>query len=75
MNMELDGKCVLVEIDTAASLSLMSESMFWQVWLQRTLKPSTVQLKTYTGESVNALRTTDVLVRRHRNQALLGEVS
>ena len=49
VELELDGHRICMEIDTGASLSLVSEATFKRLWPGRSLQPSTVRLKTYTS--------------------------
>ena len=63
MNLQLDGRNVLMEVDTGASLSLMSQTTFRQLWPKRSLQPSDILLRTYTVESLKPLGTADVTVR------------
>ncbi len=44
-----------MEVDTGALLSLVSRSTFDRIWPDRPLQPSTVQLRTYTGEQLEVL--------------------
>ena len=47
-----------MELDTGASVSLISESTYFKLWnsdSQPTLKPSKVRLKTYTGSMVEVV--------------------
>ena len=41
-----------MEIDTGASVSLISEKTFDQVWTEKELKVSSVKLRTYTGQTL-----------------------
>ncbi len=61
--LEVDGKLVPMEIDTGASLTLMSEQIFRNQWPTATLATSTVTLHSYSGESIPVLGTVDVLVK------------
>ncbi len=51
-----------MEVDTGASLSVVSETTFARLWPGRSLEPSTVQLKTYTGEALQVLGSAQVHV-------------
>ena len=66
---DIDGVSVHMEIDTGASLSLVAEATFTRLWLGRLLEPSTVQLKTYTGETLQVLGSTHVHVIGRRGQS------
>ena len=51
------GKDLLMEVDTGASLSLMSESTYRSTWSDTErplLQPSQVKLRTYTGEIIGS---------------------
>ena len=45
MDLEVDGQQLFMEVDTGASLSLVSETIFRRLWPSRPLQPTTVQLK------------------------------
>ena len=62
VELDIDGVSVRMEIDTEASLSLVSEASFTRLWPGRLLEPSTVQLKTYTGVTLQVLGSTQVHV-------------
>ena len=51
----LDGKSTIMEVDTGASVSLMSNSQFTSLFPEAKLCPSNVCLKTYTSEAVTVL--------------------
>ena len=68
VELELDGHRIRMEIDTGASLSLVSEATFKQLWPGRTLEPSTVRLKTYTGEVLKVLGSAQVHVTCSKGQ-------
>jgi len=44
---QLDGKEVAMELDTGASVSLMSENVYHKLWPGRSLDSTTVSLQTY----------------------------
>ena len=50
--MSLSGFPVDFELDTGATVTVMSEQMFLEYFPGRPLQPSTVRLKTYTGETM-----------------------
>ena len=62
LNVKLDGIPHLLELDTGASVSLISQSTFRKMWPDRNVQPSSVTLKTYTGESVCVLGSVQVKV-------------
>ena len=65
----LDGRPVSMEVDTGASLSLVSKSTFEQLWPGRSLQASTVQLRTYTGESLPVLGSVKVQAKHGSKEA------
>ena len=50
-----EGKTVQMDIDTAASLSLISEPTYLELWPSATLQQTSVQLKMYTGTPVKVV--------------------
>ena len=60
LNVKLDGIPHLMELDTSALVSLISQSTFHKMWPDQTVQPSSVALKTYTGESVCVLGSVQV---------------
>ena len=52
VQLKLNSKPIVMEIDTGASVSLISESMLKALLPQLSIKRSTLNLKTYTGESI-----------------------
>ena len=54
----VNGQSLDMELDTGASVSLISESTYYALWNhdnRPTLKPTQVQLKTYTGSVVEVV--------------------
>ena len=60
VQVKLDGVQVDMEVDTGASVSLMSESTFKRIWPQRSLEPSQVHLRTYLKEPIPVVGCTQV---------------
>ena len=61
----LNGANLIMEIDTGAARSVISDKMFTQLWskdLQPPLKPTNAILKTYTGENIKPLDVISVQV-------------
>ena len=56
-----------MEIDTGASVSLISEKTFDQVWTEKELKVSSVKLRTYTGQTLEVKGYVEVNVE-YQNQ-------
>ena len=60
VQVKLDGVQVDMEVDTRASVSLMSELTFKRIWPQRSLEPSQVHLCTYLKEPIPVVGCTQV---------------
>ena len=60
----VDGKALEMEVDTGASVSLISERTFKTHWRKEdkrpTLKRATVKLSSYTGETIKVIGAIDV---------------
>ena len=56
VQVKLDDCLVDMEVDTGASISLMSESTFKRIWPGRILEPSQVQLMTYLKEPIPVVK-------------------
>ena len=69
VELELDEHRIRMEIDTGASLCLVSEATFKRLWPGRSLQPSTVRLKTYTREVLQVLGLAQVHVTGGKGQA------
>ena len=61
--LEVEGKSLKMEVDTGASLTLVSEQTFQSHWPDATLVESRITLSSYGGESIPVLGTIDVLVK------------
>ena len=55
VTLTIEGQPVQMEIDTGASLSLVSEETQQELWPTAVLQKTSVQLKTYTGTSLKVL--------------------
>ena len=55
IDVDMDGQAVSMELDTGASVSLMSHTMFKQLFPQVKLKPSSIVLNTVTGQPMNVV--------------------
>ena len=64
----LDDCEVLMEIDTGASRSIMSEGVFRSFWPKRKLQASSIKLQTYSKEPLSVVGSLDVNVE-HNDQA------
>ena len=67
VDINLDGKPLSMEVDTGASVSLISEATWRKLSPNRRLKPSSVWLRTYTGQEIKILGQVDIPVE-HRAQ-------
>ena len=70
VDMEIAGKTVTLELDTGASVTLMSEKFFWQLYPSLHLQKSKVALKTYSGEKLHVVGQSPVQVK-YQQQAPL----
>ena len=61
--MQLDGKEVSMELDTGASVSLMSGNLYHKLWPGRGLDSTTLRLQTYSCESLEVVGSTTVQVQ------------
>jgi len=60
---DIEGVSVLMQLDTGASLSLMPETTFRELWPQRNLDSSEVRLSSYSGESIPVVGSVQVKVK------------
>ena len=67
----VDNQQLTMEINTGASLSVISAETYKQKWPGRHLQPSTVKLKTYTGEALRVLGSIEVKVCHGGQEAKL----
>ena len=63
LELQIDDKAVKMEVDTGASLSIISLPTFRKFWPRKELRPSNVKMKTYTGETLLAFGSADVEVK------------
>ena len=55
VTVQVDGHQLVMEVDTGASLSLISHETYQRLWPSRPLKASSVNLRTYSGDQVGVL--------------------
>ena len=67
----INGKAVPMEIDTGASLTLISENTFRNCWPDLSLSHNGITLHTYSSESIPVLDTLDVCVNHNGQKATL----
>ena len=63
VSVNIEGVTVSIQLDTGASLSLMSETTFRELWPQRKLTSSEVRLSSCSGESIPVVGSVQVKVR------------
>ena len=62
VNPTIDGQPIQMELDTGAAVSVMPKSTFAQLKPQPKLKPTTVKLKTFSGELMKPIGVAEVNV-------------
>ena len=62
----LDNKQIQMEVDTGAAVSLMSNKQYEHLFPSRTLRPSNLQLNTYTSESIRIVGEVTVTVTYYK---------
>ena len=60
-----------MEVDTGAAMTQMFESTFKRLWLDRLLQPSTIKLRTYSGETLCVVGSATVPARHGANEVML----
>ena len=68
INMEVCGKQVNFELDTGTTVTIMSEDAFRSLFPHLHLKPTNLELKTYTGQSMDILGEASVQVGYRQQQ-------
>ena len=68
---DIDGKSVSIEIDTGATISIMSQESYKELWPDRDLKESKAELRTYSGEYLKILGEIETRVSNSNNHAKL----
>ena len=71
LKIHVDDVSLSMELDTGASLSIMSKNTFREHWPSRPLESTTRKLRTYTGETIDVLGTAQVRVTHGENSAEL----
>ncbi|XP_064469696.1 uncharacterized protein K02A2.6-like [Ornithodoros turicata] len=69
----VNDKPVQFEVDSGAACSLIAEEMYKNTWPEKPppLAPGTVQLKTWSGEGLDILGSTTVVVQSRRKKCML----
>ena len=70
-SLHVDGKTVAFEVDTGASLTVMTESQFRRLWPHASVTSTTEKLASYTGESIPVVGKRVVNVRFKKQAASL----
>ena len=68
VQLSIDEKQVQMEIDTGASVSIISSATYNDTFQDKALQPSTVKLKTYSGKELRNLGAISVKVRHHSQE-------
>ena len=71
IEVKLDGCSICMEIDTGATMSVMSETTFNQLWPGRCLSATDVRLCSYTKEPISVLGCVEVKILYHNQTANL----
>ena len=71
VQVEVDGRRVSMEVDTGASMSIMSETTYKQLWSGRALDPSEIRLQSYSKEVIPVVGSTQTKVVYEGQTALL----
>ena len=70
----IEGKSLCMEVDTGASVSLISRKTFEELWAGNSapvLQPSSARLKTYTGEEIGVVGSITVTAQSNGEEARL----
>ena len=62
IQVEIDGQCVQMELDTGAAYSIMSEITYQELWPDGELETYDVKLKCYSGTNITVKGSREVLV-------------
>ena len=62
VHVEVDNCSVPMEVDTGASVSIMSEATYHKLWPRRGLSAANIRLQTYSKEPIAVVGSTDVQV-------------
>ena len=73
VSVSLDGRSTQMEVDTGATLSLVSETTYGKLWkVPPKLKPTTTRLSTYSGQRLVVLGTLSAEVQYEAQQVVLS---
>lgn len=67
--MKINGKKVKFELDTGATVTVMGEDTFRNLFPRSRLKHSTLELKTYTGQQMDIVGETSIQVNYEQQQS------
>ena len=62
VHVEVDKISIPMEVDTGASVSVMSENVYHRLWPRRGLNTTTIRLQNYSREPITVVGSTDVHV-------------
>ena len=69
VQVSIQGKEVTMELDTGAAVSLVSEETFNSRWSGHQIQPTSIRLKTYSGEQIKVLGQATVEIK-YENQKI-----
>ena len=67
----INGKPIKMEVDTGASVTIISERTLQEQWPNLQLTPSEVKIRSYSGECIPVVGTVDVVVTHGNQEATL----
>ena len=71
VSLQLDDCKITMEVDTGASVSIMSEDTYRKIWPKKRLIESSVKLQTYSKEPLPVVGARDVFVQYEGQSATL----
>ena len=71
VSLQLDDRKITMEVDTGASVSIMSEDTYRKIWPKKKLVESSVKLQTYSKEPLPVVGARDVFVQYEGQSATL----
>ncbi len=71
VDLKLDDKPLKMEVDTGASVSIVSKGTFEHMQLRKALQPTSVRLSMYSGEPIAVLGEVDMVVTYNAQRATL----
>ena len=69
--MEINNKCVTMELDTGAAVTIMSQKSYHSLFPGLQLDNSSVRLKSYSGQTIPVVGQVDVAVKYDQQEKTL----